>query len=131
MAEDTIYMSGKEIDRFTVILASVEGRMRRKDAAKTLRITDRQVRRLIERYKRTGKQAFVSRKRGAVSNNRISAAKREEVLCLISCHYYDFGPTFATEKLRDVHGITVSKETVRKWMVENGLWKPKAAKAKS
>lgn len=131
MAEELIYMSGKEIDRFTVILASVEGRMRRKEAAKTLRITDRQVRRLIERYKRIGKEAFVSRKRGAVSNNRISAAIRAEALSVISSRYYDFGPTLAAEKLREVHGITVSKETVRKWMIGDGLWKPEVTKRKS
>jgi len=131
MKEDAIYMSGKEIDRFGVIMASIEGRMRRKEAAEVLKVTDRQVRRLIKNYKRIGKQAFISRKRGAVSNNRISTAKRDEALCLITGHYYDFGPTFAAEKLREVHGITVSKETVRKWMIEYGLWKPEVTKRKS
>ncbi|HNW83868.1 MAG TPA: helix-turn-helix domain-containing protein, partial [bacterium] len=97
MKEDAIYMSGKEIDRFGVIMASIEGRMRRKEAAEVLKVTDRQVRRLIKNYKRIGKQAFISRKRGAVSNNRISTAKRDEALCLITGHYYDFGPTFAAE----------------------------------
>ena len=37
-------------------------------------------------------------------------------------HYWDFGPTLAAEKLREVHGITLGRETLRLWMVEAGLW---------
>ena len=33
----------------------------------------------------------------------------------------DFGPTFAREKLVEVHGLSLSAETLRKWMVEDGL----------
>lgn len=131
MAEEGIFMSGKEIDRLTVVMSSAEGKIRRKEAAGILRITDRQLRRLVKGYKEIGKLALISRKRGAVSNNRISEDKRAEALCLITRNYYDFGPTLAAEKLREMHGITVSKETVRKWMIEGGLWKPKAAKEKS
>jgi len=39
--------------------------------------------------------------------------------------YPDFGPTLACEKLREVHGMAVGKETVRKWMSEIGLWIPR------
>ena len=34
----------------------------------------------------------------------------------------DFGPTLATEVLLEKHGVKVSRETLRKWMVEEGLW---------
>ena len=34
-----------------------------------------------------------------------------------------FGPTLCTEKLFEEHGITVSRETVRGWILEEGLWK--------
>jgi len=131
MAEEGIFMSGKEIDRLTVVMSSAEGKIRRKEAAGILRITERQLRRLVKGYKEIGKLALISRKRGAVSNNRISEDKRAEALYLITRNYYDFGPTLAAEKLREIHGISISKETVRKWMIENELWKPKAAKGKS
>jgi hypothetical protein len=36
--------------------------------------------------------------------------------------YWDFGPTLAAEKLREVHGITVGRETLRLWMIEAGIW---------
>jgi len=40
-------------------------------------------------------------------------------------HYLDFGPTLAAEKLAEDHGVTVSRETLRKWMAEAGIWLPR------
>jgi hypothetical protein len=40
--------------------------------------------------------------------------------------WHDFGPTFASEQLTKRHGIEVSDETVRQWMIQAGLWKPKS-----
>jgi hypothetical protein len=34
----------------------------------------------------------------------------------------DFGPTLAAEALLERHGVKVSRETLRKWMVKDGLW---------
>jgi hypothetical protein len=47
---------------------------------------------------------------------------RDHVLDLVRAHYADFGPTFAREKLIERHQVAVSKETLRKWMIEAGLW---------
>lgn len=44
--------------------------------------------------------------------------------------WYDFGPTFASEQLAKRHDIHVSKETVRGWMIEGGLWKSHSRKLK-
>lgn len=59
---------------------------------------------------------------GRAPNNRIHAATRDLALSLIRESYADFGPTLAAERLRDDHGLTVSRETLRKWMVADGLW---------
>jgi len=53
---------------------------------------------------------------------------RETAVSLIRDKYEDFGPTLATEKLVDVHGLKVSRETVRKWMIEEGIWLNKSAR---
>jgi hypothetical protein len=42
---------------------------------------------------------------------------------LIIERYRDFGPTLATEKLNEVHGIPISDESVRKIMIAEGIWK--------
>ena len=46
-------------------------------------------------------------------------------LTLIRERYADFGPTLACEKLRECHGLTLSKETVRHLMTDAGLWIPR------
>jgi len=44
------------------------------------------------------------------------------VLAIVREWYWDFGPTLAAEKLREVHGIVLGRETLRLWMIEAGLW---------
>jgi hypothetical protein len=34
----------------------------------------------------------------------------------------DFGPTLAADKLREQHGLMISRETLRAWMIADGLW---------
>ena len=51
----------------------------------------------------------------------ITQAKK--VLNLYKEKYPDFGPTLFCEKLYELHRIAVSKETARKWLLEEGLWR--------
>ncbi|MEZ9687662.1 ISNCY family transposase, partial [Vibrio atlanticus] len=55
--------------------------------------------------------------RGRPSNRRYSEHFRIEILKLIREHYSDFSPTFALEKLTERHNLSVSKETLRQWMI--------------
>jgi hypothetical protein len=50
------------------------------------------------------------------------------VLTIIEQYYEDFGPTLISEKLRERHGLTVSDETLRSWMIETHRWTPKQRK---
>ena len=47
------------------------------------------------------------------------------MLATIHEHYADFGPTLAAEKLAEVHGLRLGRETVRRWMAAAGLWVPR------
>jgi hypothetical protein len=44
-------------------------------------------------------------------------------MAIVRAHYADFGPTLAAEKLADKHACLVSREILRKWMIEDGLWR--------
>jgi hypothetical protein len=91
-------------------------------AAHVLDLSERQVRRLLERM-RTGGAASIRHKAiGRPSNNRISDGVRDYAMTLVRERYADFGPTLATEKLAERDGLRVSRETVRGWMSEAGLW---------
>lgn len=71
---------------------------------------------------------MVSKRRGKPSNNQLKTEVRQQVIDLIYSQYPDFGPTFAHEKLTEKHGLELSRETVRKLMVIEGIWKPKKVK---
>lgn len=119
-----VTMSDKEIHRLPVIQAVCEKRLRRRDAASQLGISERQAQRLINRYRVSGAEGLVSRKRGKPSNRRLTESLKMRVLTLIRENYSDFGPTLAAEKLRERHNIRLSIETVRNWMTSDGLWVP-------
>ena len=70
----------------------------------------------------------MSRRRGKPSNNQLDAEIVQEVTDLIYKHYCDFGPTLAHEKLTEKHALQISRESVRRIMIAEGLWKPKHAK---
>src|SRR3982751_6105607 len=72
--------------------------------------------------KHGGAASLVSKRRGRPSNNRLPEAYRELALSLVRERYADFGPTLAAEKLAEVHGCAISRETLRVWMIAAGLW---------
>src|SRR3984893_3864027 len=61
---------------------------------------------------------------------RKSVALRRAALAMIGEWYWDFGPTLAAEKLREVHGIELGRETLRLWMIEAGLWLDRESRRK-
>jgi len=122
---EVITVSMQELDRLKTVQAVMDGQLRPGVAAERLEITDRQFRRLLERYKQEGPSGLVSRRRGRPSNNRMPADRESVALGLIREHYADFGPTLAAEKLRERHGLTLSKETIRRLMTVAGLWVPR------
>ena len=122
-------MSRQELDRVGVIRQVVEKRLRQKDAARQLGLSVRQIKRLVQRYRAEGAAGLVSRRRGQPANNRIADSVRREVLDLVRSHYADFGPTLACEKLAERHKHKLSVETLRQWMIAEGLWQLKVRKS--
>ena len=117
-----VLMSERELQRVEVLAQIDDGRIDVQNGAHLLGLTRRQIFRLLKRYRADGAAAIRHRARGRAPNNQIHTAKRDYALSLIRESYADFGPTLAAERLRDDHGLTVSRETLRKWMVADGLW---------
>ena len=116
-------MSRKERDRLKVMEALAGWRLRQGPAARLLGLSVRQVRRILSRYRAEGDAGLVHRARGRPSNRRLAEAKRRQAVALVAKQYRDFGPTLAAEKLQERDGLAVSRETLRAWMIEAGLWK--------
>jgi hypothetical protein len=95
-----------------------------KQVAEELGITERHVRRLLQGLKRRGDEVVAHGLRGLPSNRKLSAdTEREAVVILSQPVYRGFGPTLAAEYLAKKHKITVSRETVRQWMIGAKLWR--------
>jgi hypothetical protein len=91
-------------------------------AAAVLSVSARHIRRLLKRLIADGSSGMGHKGRRRASNRQIRAATRDRALALLKDKYSDFGPTLAAEMLGTRHALTVSRETLRKWMVEAGLW---------
>ena len=118
-------MSDAEIDRLEVVQKITAKQITQVEASRLLGISYRQVKRIVKKYRQYGVAALVSKRRGKPANNRIASTVKQTALALLRDYYHDFAPTFANEKLSECHGIHCSSETLRKWMVEDGIWQVK------
>ena len=119
--EDGVTMSMKELRRLHVIRQAMERTLTQVKAGTLVGVTDRHVRRLIQRVEQEGDQGLAHRGRGKPSNRQIPEKVKATVLTLYEQRYGDFGPTLAAEKLAERHGITLSDETLRLWLRAAGV----------
>jgi len=120
-------MSRRELGRVEVL-----GRVRSRElrvvaAARLLRVSDRQGKRLWKRYREEGAAGLKHRSAGRRSNRAHPEGFRRKVLGRVRDKYGGpvgerFGPTLAAEHLACEDGLQVDAETLRRWMLAEGLW---------
>jgi transposase len=116
-------MNQADRDRLVALKKAKDGKMTQRQAADELKISERQVRRLLVRLRKVGDKAVLHGLRGR-SNRRIEEKQQNKAVEILKWDVYEgFGPTLAAEYLAKKHGIEVSKETARKWMKTAGLWR--------
>ena len=123
-------MTLKEADRLAVVKRVEKKELTIGDGARELGISPRQMKRIRRRYKERGAQGLWSLRKGRQSPNRTPKTVRRKALNLVRKKYFDYGPTLAAEKLEEKHGLKLSKETMRQFMIEEGLWRSKKRKEK-
>src|ERR1700688_3344601 len=100
MAEERMSLSQRERERWKVLQQVEEGQLKQVEAARRLRLTDRQVRRLQDRLRTEGGRGIVHRLRGRRSNRKIPESVTQRALrTLRQARYAGFGPTLAAEHL--------------------------------
>jgi len=120
-------MSSHELNRVEVMGRVKNGDLKLSDAAVMLDVSYRQAKRLWRRYRKLGNEGLKHGNVGRPSNRRKPLKVRRRVLNLIRKKYSGseeerFGPTLAAEHLAEEDGIVVDHETLRLWMLEEGLW---------
>ncbi len=118
-------MSKRELQRVNVLAQVDDGRLGIDAGAGILGVSRRQMLRLPKRHRGGGAASIRHASRGRTAGNRIHDARRDLSLSLVREHFTDSGPTLAAEKLAKLHGIRVSRETLRKWMAEAEIWLPR------
>src|SRR5215471_1309046 len=118
-------MTQAERDRLVALKKAKKKLITQKQAAEEIGVTERQVRRLLRKLRRKGDRAVIHELRGQPSNRRLPEELQQRAIAVLSDPVYrGFGPTLAAEYLKKKHEIVVSKETLRGWMLQSGLWIP-------
>lgn len=124
-------MSQRERDRLKVLHEVAEGKLLQREAAGQLGMSERGLRKLLKRYRSKKDLGVVHGLRGRVSKRRVETKTAARVVKLVAAEYTDFGPTLAAEYLEREHQIELSRETVRKMLVEAGLWRVRPRKVQT
>ena len=126
---ERIAMSQEERDKLEWLKRARDKGISQREAASKIGVSDRWVRKLLKRMKKQGDRVVVHALRGRASNRKITAKVQVRALEILQQpDWHDFGPTFASEQLAKWHGIELSDETLRRWMIEAGLWKSRTRK---
>jgi transposase len=124
---ERIAMSQEERDRLEWLKRAQDKVISQRKAAEKMGVSERWVRKLLRRMKNEGDVAVVHGLRGRASNRKLAASVQARAIQFLKQpDWHDFGPTFASEQLAKRHQIEVSDETLRRWMINAGLWKPRA-----
>ena len=120
-------MSEDEVRRAGVLQRVGRGELKQSEAAELLGLSYRQTKRLQKRYREQGAQGLVHRNAGRRSHHGKPEGLRKKALQLVREYYSGapgerFGPTLAAEHLKQEHGLEVDHETLRRWMLQAGLW---------
>ena len=111
---ETFTLSRKEVHRPGLLKAACAGRVTNAQVAAALSLSVRHVRRLKRRFEAGGAAALAHRSRGRPSGRRLAARIRQAVIRLMTTVYAGFNDSHLTEKLREVHQLAVSRESVRR-----------------
>jgi len=129
--QELLLLRQDERDRLKVLHEVKQGHLTQVAAAEQLGISERWVREMVRRVRKKGDRAVVHGLRGRPSKRRIERKVQERAVQLYRKEYGDFGPTLAAEYLAEKHKIVVSKETLRKWLMEAGVWEAKPRRVKA
>lgn len=118
-------MTEKDKLRETTLQKVKDGILTAGSAADILELSWRQVMRLKKRFNKKGLRGILHAARGKASNQKLPEKETTKAMKLVKEKYSDFGPKLANEKLKEIHSITMSTETLRQLMISKKLWLPK------
>lgn len=129
MRQETFTLSQKELQRVTVISQCVQATLTCARAAELLALSPRHVKRLKSRYRQGSAAALAHVSRGRPSHRRLPERTRQAILRLARSKYVGFNDHHLAEKLNEVEGFSLSRETLRRLLRREGLGSPRQRRA--
>jgi hypothetical protein len=127
--QETFQMTMKEADRYNVIKQVISKKLKQTEAARQLKLSLRQIRRLVKKVKSNGVRGVIHGLRGRKSNNQLSLQLHQRIKEIIYDPIYKgFGPTLLSEKLEEREEIQISVSALRRIMIDEELWQAKKPK---
>lgn len=123
--EDKLIMSNKELERKTLLEHYICKKLTLLDVSTRLRISYRQTKRIWKNYQKEKDKGLQHKNRGRKPKNALLQSFKDKVLFLYQDKYFEFGPTFAAEKILEDDGLIIHPETLRLWLKAEGLWSKK------
>lgn len=123
------------MEQYEAVQEYQRGSLTVKEACIRCQVRERQFYRLVSKVReaevkhKSALTALIHGNTGRTSNRRLSERERETIRQAVDETYADFGPTLTAEKLKEDHGIVISKEALRVLMIRWGYWKPKPRKS--
>ena len=124
-----VQLNANEQEKATILTEAIAGKFTNAQAGKQLRLSIRQIQRVKSRIRKNGINAVIHKLRGKPGNHRLDKSLKEKALRLVKENYADFKPTFASEKLQEIHDLVINPQTLRRWMAGAGLWKERKQKS--
>jgi hypothetical protein len=128
---ELLTMTPRELARLVALQRLETGELTQAEIALQLQMSVRQVKRLWLRYRSGGAAGIISRRRGRPSNNRTDPDLLAHAVELYRLHYGDFGPTLASEKLLERHGLRIDHEVLRRGLIAAQMWTPSRRRRKT
>ena len=117
---EVLVMNQQERNRMSICAMIKQRRITIAKGAKECQLSYRQMLRVYQKYILEGDAGLTHGNRGRVSNRKHS--NHQEIINTYLEKYEGFGPTLASEYLKK-DGYQVNHETLRKWLIQEGLWK--------
>ena len=120
-------MSERELRRVEILSRVKAGELQLVEAAELMGVGYRQGKRVWKRYRHGGAEGLQHGSAGGESNHGKTVEVRKKILGLVRKKYggaegVRFGPTLAAEHLERDDGLKLDHETLRRWMLAEGLW---------
>ena len=111
----------KEANRLSVCQQIASETISIKEGSIMLKVSYRQMKRIWTAYNKQGPKGLIHGNRGKKSNRAVRADVRSKMIARYKEKYRDCGPTLAVEYLLKEEFPSISPETFRKWLKQQGI----------